>query len=94
MMWIGRTSSRRWPRPVRRRVFQVHAYCLMGNHFHLVVETPEANLVAGMRWLLSTYTIRLNHRHKLVGHVFSGRYKALLVEGRDWGGHGCGAGGV
>ncbi|MCW5551587.1 MAG: transposase [Verrucomicrobiae bacterium] len=61
--------------------FQVHAYCLMGNHFHLVVETPEANLVAGMRWLPSTYTIRLNHRHKLCGRMFSGRYKALLVEG-------------
>jgi REP element-mobilizing transposase RayT len=61
--------------------FQVHAYCLMGNHFHLVVETPEANLVAGMRLLLSTYTIRLKHRHKLAGHVFSGRYKALVVEG-------------
>ena len=38
--------------------FQVHAYCLMRNHFHLVVETPNANLVAGMRWLLSSYTIR------------------------------------
>jgi len=61
--------------------FEVHAYCLMGNHFHLVVETPEANLVSGMRWLLSTYTIRFNHRHKLSGHVFSGRYKALSVEG-------------
>jgi REP element-mobilizing transposase RayT len=61
--------------------WQVHAYCLMNNHFHLVVETPEANLVEGMRWLLSAYTIRLNHRHKLFGHVFSGRYKALLVEG-------------
>ena len=61
--------------------WQVHAYCLMRNHFHLVVETPQGNLVAGMRWLLSAYTIRLNHRHKLVGHVFSGRYKALLVEG-------------
>jgi len=60
--------------------WQVHAFCLMGNHFHLVVETPEANLVEGMRWLLSAYTIRLNHRHKLFGHVFSGRYKALLVE--------------
>lgn len=46
-----------------------------------MVETPEANLVAGVRWLLSTYTLRLNHRHKLCGHVFSGRYKALLVEG-------------
>ena len=61
--------------------FQVHAYCLMRNHFHLVVETPGANLVAGMAWLLSTYTIRLNHRHELSGHLFSGRYKALLVEG-------------
>jgi REP element-mobilizing transposase RayT len=61
--------------------FQVHAYCLMRNHFHLVVETPDANLVAGMRWLLSAYTIGLNHRHRLSGHVFSGRYKALLVEG-------------
>ena len=53
----------------------------MRNHFHLVVETPNANLVEGMRWLLSAYTIRLNHRHQLVGHVFSGRYKALLVDG-------------
>jgi REP element-mobilizing transposase RayT len=61
--------------------FQVHAYCLMRNHYHLVVETPNANLVAGMAWLQSSYTIRLNHRHKLFGHVFSGRYKAQLVEG-------------
>lgn len=61
--------------------FQVHAYCLMPNHFHLVLETPNANLVAGMKWLLSSYTLRLNHRRKLVGHVFSGRYKALLVDG-------------
>jgi putative transposase len=61
--------------------WQVHAYCLMRNHFHLVVETPVANLVAGMRWLLSSYTIRLNHRRKETGHVFGGRYKALLVDG-------------
>jgi len=61
--------------------WQVHAYCLMRNHYHLVMETPEANLVAGMAWLQSTYTIRLNHRHKLLGHVFSGRYRAQLVEG-------------
>nr|WP_321349309.1 transposase [uncultured Methanoregula sp.] len=65
--------------------WQVHAYCLMHNHFHLVVETPNANLVAGMRWLLSAYTIGLNHRHKLFGHVFSGRYKALLVDGSGTG---------
>ena len=61
--------------------WQVHAYCLMPNHYHLVVETPEANLVAGMAWLQSTYTIRFNHRHQLFGHVFSGRYKSQLVEG-------------
>ena len=61
--------------------FEVHAYCLMKNHFHLVVETPQANLVAGMRWFLSAYSLRLNHRHKLSGHVFSGRYKALVVDG-------------
>lgn len=63
--------------------FQIHAYCLMSNHFHLVLETPNGNLVAGMRWLLSSYTLRLNHRRKLTGHVFSGRYKALLVDGNE-----------
>jgi REP element-mobilizing transposase RayT len=42
----------------------------MRNHFHLVVETPKANLVPGMRWLLSRYTTRLNHRQRLFGHVF------------------------
>ncbi len=53
----------------------------MTNHFHLVAETPEPNLVAGMRWFPGTYTIRFNHRHKLSGHLFSGRYKALPVDG-------------
>lgn len=61
--------------------WQVHAYCLMNNHFHLVVETPNANLVAGMRWFLSTYTARFNRRHKQFGHLFSGRYKSLIVDG-------------
>jgi len=61
--------------------WQVHAYVLMPNHFHLVVETPQANLVAGMKWFLGTYTSRFNRRHKLFGHLFSGRYKALVVDG-------------
>jgi putative transposase len=61
--------------------WQVHALCLMPNHFHLVVETPQGNLVAGMKWLLGTYTSRFNRRHKLFGHLFSGRYKALVVDG-------------
>lgn len=61
--------------------WQVHAYCLMGNHFDLVVETPEPNLSAGMKWLLQTYASRFNRRHKFFGHVFSGRFKALVVDG-------------
>jgi REP element-mobilizing transposase RayT len=63
--------------------WQVHAYCLMSNHFHLVVETPNPNLVAGMKWFLGTYTSRFNRRRKLRGHVFSGRYKSLVVDGSN-----------
>src|SRR5450432_285351 len=65
--------------------WQVHAYCLMPNHFHLVVETPKANIVAGMKWFLGNYTNRFNRKHKLFGHVFSGRYKSLLVDGSGTG---------
>jgi putative transposase len=64
-----------------RTGWQVFAYCLMSNHFHLAMETPRANLVAGMKWFLGTYTARFNRRHKLFGHLFSGRYKALIVDG-------------
>ena len=63
----------------------VHAFCLMRNHFHLVCETPRANLVAGMRWFLGTYTARFNRRHKSSGHLFSGRYKSLIVDGSGTG---------
>ena len=79
--WIFKTDSKTLAEACHKTDWQIHAYCLMCNHYHLVLETPNANLVAGMAWLQSTYTIRLNHRHKLVGHVFSGRYKAQLVEG-------------
>lgn len=69
----------------RRTGWQVHALCLMPNHFHLVIETPQANLVEGMKWLLGVYTGRFNRRHKLFGHVFSGRYKSLVVDGSGTG---------
>ena len=69
--------------------WQVHSFCVMSNHFHLVVETPRANLVAGMKWLLGTYTVRFNRKHKLFGHLFSGRYKALPVDGSGTGYLGC-----
>src|SRR6266568_8232934 len=65
--------------------WQVHAYCLMPNHFHLVLETPQPNLVAGMKWFLGTYTGRFNRRHNLSGHLFSGRYKSLIVDGSSGG---------
>ncbi len=55
----------------------------MGNHYHLLVETPEPNLVAGMKWLQGTYTQRYNGRHGLLGHLFQGRYKAVPVDGRQ-----------
>ena len=65
---------------------------LMGNHYHLMVETPEGNLVAGMRWLQNTYTRRHNCRHRLWGRLFGDRYKARS-QGRGTGvGRGLGAG--
>jgi putative transposase len=57
-----------------------HAYCLMDNHYHLLIETPHANLLAGMRQLNGVYTQRVNRCHGRVGHVFQGRFKAILVE--------------
>ena len=60
--------------------FIVHSYVLLSNHYHLLMETPAGNLVAGMRWFQGTYTARFNARHRLAGHLFAGRYKAVLVE--------------
>ena len=57
-----------------------HAYCLMGNHYHLLIETPDPNLSLGMRHLNGVYTQTFNRSHKRVGHLFQGRYKAVLVE--------------
>lgn len=63
-----------------RNGWLIHAFVLMGNHYHLLLETPEPNLVDGMRWFQSTYTQRFNARHKVWGHLFQGRYKALPVD--------------
>ena len=57
-----------------------HAYCLMSNHYHLLIETPLPNLSRGMQLLNGVYTQGFNRRHKRSGHVFQGRYKAILVE--------------
>ena len=57
-----------------------YAYCLMNNHYHLVIETPDGNLSKGMRQLNGVYTQTFNKRHKRVGHIFQGRYKAILIQ--------------
>ena len=66
-----------------RTGFRVHSYVLMGNHYHLLLETPAANLVAGMKWFQGTYTQRFNARHRVSGHLFQGRYKAIPMDGDD-----------
>ena len=58
-----------------------HSFVLMRNHYHLLIETQRSTLVKGMQYLNSTYTRRYNVRHKTFGHLFQGRYKALLVDG-------------
>jgi putative transposase len=63
-----------------RAGWRVHSFVLMRNHYHLLLETPEPNLSRGMHWLQTTYTVRHNRRHELHGHLFQGRYKAIIVE--------------
>ena len=61
--------------------WRVHAWVLMGNHFHLLLETPEANLTSGMRILLGSHGQAWNRRHQRRGHVLQGRYKSIPVAG-------------
>ena len=63
--------------------WRVLAWVLMRNHYHLFIQTPEPNLVAGMSWLQNTYTRRFNVRHRAWGRIFGDRYKAVVVEGED-----------
>lgn len=68
-------------RACARTGWRVHGWVLMSNHYHLAIETPEANLVVGMQWLQNTFTRRFNVRHRKWGRVFGDRYKAIVVEG-------------
>jgi putative transposase len=63
--------------------WRIHAWVLMGNHFHLLLETPQPNLVSGMKWLLSAYSQGWNRARLRRGHVFQGRYKAVPVNASD-----------
>lgn len=60
--------------------FVVHAHCQMSNHYHVMIETVDGNPAQGMRQLNAIYSQKFNRKHKLVGHVFQGRYKAILVQ--------------
>jgi len=65
--------------------WELSAFCLMSNHFHLCLATPQGNLSAGMRWLQATFAMRFNRFRNENGHLFQGRFKSLIVEpGRHW----------
>jgi putative transposase len=83
-IYLDKEDRRRFLELLGREIGQqrwiCYAYCLMDNHYHLLIETPEPNLVAGMQRLSGVYTQAFNHRHRRVGHLFQGRYKAILVD--------------
>lgn len=65
---------------IQQQRWKCYSYCLMNNHYHLVIETPEGNLISGMRRLNSVYTQIFNRRHGRVGHLLQGRYKSIIVD--------------
>jgi REP element-mobilizing transposase RayT len=69
---------------VERYRVRCHAYCLMGNHYHLLLETPDANLSAAMRQLNGVYTQRFNRRHERCGHLLQGRFGAHVVDAQAY----------
>lgn len=69
---------------VSRFLFRIHAYVLMSNHFHLLLTTPQGNLVRGMHWFLTSYTVYFNRKHSRSGHLFQGRYKCIIIENANY----------
>ena len=69
---------------VRKNNWTCHTYCLMKNHYHLLIQTPDANLSAGMRQLNGVYAQKINERYQRVGHLFQGRFKAFLIEDDEY----------
>ena len=83
-IFLGDTNRARFldvlAQVVERFQWVCHAYCLMTSHYHLLVETPDANLSRGMQYLNSVYTQAFNRHHGRAGHVLQGRFKSILVE--------------
>lgn len=82
-LFVGGGSGEAFERTIFEAVercgWELYAYVIMSNHYHLALRTPEPNLVVGMKWLQSTFATRFNRYHNERGHVFQGRYKSLLV---------------
>ncbi len=70
---------------IERHQVRVHAYVLMTNHYHLLIETPEANVSQAIQWLNVSYSVWFNKRHESSGHLFQGRFHSVLVEKGAWG---------
>ena len=66
-------------RAKQRHGWKVHSYCLMSNHYHLLIETPEPNIAVGMQWLNSTYAHRFNEKYERIGHLFQRRYADGII---------------
>lgn len=83
-IYVDDSDRQKWleifGRVCNRYNWKCHSYCLMSNHYHIVVETVEGNLSKGMRQLNGVYTQYFNQTHQRVGHVFQGRYKGILVD--------------
>ena len=83
-IYLGDADRQRWldllGEVCSRHNWLCHAYCLMDNHYHIVVETIDGNLSAGMHQLNGVYTQWHNRAHDRVGHVFQGRFKAIIVQ--------------
>ncbi|MBI2471978.1 MAG: transposase [Planctomycetes bacterium] len=69
---------------VERFTTRIHTYCLMSNHYHLLLETPQANLSIAVQWLNVSYSVYFNKRHQRKGHLFQGRFKAILLDANEY----------
>src|SRR3954447_17027443 len=81
--WTTRIAESSCEHSVQRSLgygWVLHAFCLMRNHYHLLLQTPQPNLSRGMRQVNGVYTQCFNRRHEHVGHVFQGRFGGVLVE--------------
>ncbi len=69
---------------VERFTTRIHTYCLMSNHYHLLIETPQANLSRAIQWLNVSYSVYFNKKHRRRGHLFQGRFKAILIDANEY----------